>query len=88
MTETRTRISILNEAIGKVGEKISYICPRCGQMESSKWKADLAGIWTSPLPLGKKLVIPPQMIPALTLTCQECGYVAIHNLKAVGVEVQ
>ena len=85
MIETHTRASITEEAIRKVKEKTHARCPKCSQVEPGNWGADVAGIWISPLPVDK-VTVPPPMIPALTLTCQNCGYVSLHNLKVLGVE--
>ncbi len=85
MTERRTRVSITEEAIRKVGAKIHHKCPRCSQVEPKHWGADVAGIWISPFPVEKS-AMPPAMVPTLMLTCSDCGYISIHNLKTLGVD--
>jgi hypothetical protein len=71
------------------------LCPRCN---TDNWEVDFIAIPAVPLPKGgfnipRNVVLPvsigsgstPSYIPALTLTCSNCGNTIIHNLKALGL---
>ncbi len=64
-------------------------CPRCGQIN---WNVDLLLVQVQvpgdpgPLPF----LTPPRtssFIPTLTFTCTNCGYMFMHNLNILGVQL-
>ena len=62
---------------------ISISCPRCQHQE---WVVERVGLHVSPLPV-KGMVVPPPHIPLVILTCKHCGWVAMHNLKVLGIDL-
>jgi predicted nucleic-acid-binding Zn-ribbon protein len=56
-------------------------CPRCGKND---WRADLLGYFVSTLPVTG-LTVPPPHVPVLNLTCNNCGYMELHNLSILGI---
>ena len=58
-------------------------CPRCN---TDGWITELVGINVSPLPVDpSRNILFGYYIPALTLTCSNCGCVFTHNLITLGL---
>lgn len=63
-------------------KNVSKQCPRC---TNNKWNAEVLGIVVHPL-RHKGFSVPPPLIPILLLTCNNCGWTAMHNLNVLGIE--
>ncbi len=62
---------------------ISGTCPRCSRQS---WTVELLGVLVTTYPAaGAVFSIPPPHLPSAVLTCTHCGFMAMHNLKVLGV---
>ena len=71
------------EAIRRLNEKGLRNCPRCQQVAG--WTAEVLGILVTELPPTAALFMPPPVLPCVVLTCKNCAFTSMHNLKALGV---
>jgi hypothetical protein len=74
------------QVIDKLAEAgVAVECPRC---RHNVWGVDVIAVWLSSLPLPKRSALPPATLPVALVVCQHCGWVAMHSLVALGVEVR
>lgn len=74
--------ALAEAALAKLRTKgISAACPRCSQ---PNWNAELLGILVTGVP-SVSFSLPPPHAPTIALTCRNCGFMAFHNLKVLGV---
>ena len=60
-------------------------CPRCG---TKKWLAELVAVHVSEIP--KKpwgFLTQGSYVPTLSLTCENCGCLFLHNLINLGIKL-
>jgi hypothetical protein len=57
-------------------------CPRCST--AAGWNAEVLGILVTPLPAAATGA-PMPLLPCVVLTCRNCAFVSMHNLKSLGV---
>lgn len=62
--------------------RVLETCPRC---KVSSWTAELIALAVSPLPPQGGGMTLGGYIPALSLTCNNCGVVFTHNLISLGL---
>jgi uncharacterized Zn finger protein len=73
----------INRALAELRKRgVHNICPRCGQ---HAWLAELVAFHVSELPKAGRSPVLGAYIPALSMTCENCGCVHIHNLINLGV---
>jgi hypothetical protein len=65
------------------GRGVPANCPRCGRND---WHAEILGYLVSPLPVTS-FGVPPPHVPALSLTCKNCGAMQLHSLGALGIQI-
>ena len=79
--EPEVKHRILDEALKTLSELgVMQECPRCGHDE---YLADIAAYLMADMGAADHL-LPPRM-PVINLTCQKCGFISTHNLKALKV---
>jgi hypothetical protein len=76
------RERLMRVAIEKLSAKGLRDCPRCQRPVG--WTAELAAIPAVPFPMTT-FPLPPPVFPAIVVTCRFCGFMSMHNLKALGV---
>jgi len=74
----------INKAVSVLRARgASAECPRC---RTKNWIAELVAFAASPLPhIPGGGVSIGSYVPALSMTCKNCGYVAMHNLVTLGI---
>lgn len=58
-------------------------CPRCAR--NAGWNAEILGVAVATWPIDEGFPIPPPVLPSVVLTCKYCAFMAMHNLKALGI---
>src|SRR5215472_1861389 len=77
----------INQALTRLRERgVPNSCPRCGHYS---WIAELVAFHASPMPPSVRPSINianvGSYIPALALTCRNCGSIFQHNLITLGL---
>ena len=82
-TNTTAKDDFVHRVVEALHKKsVQIACPRCGQ---KTWGAQqIAFLVTDPNTEG--FLMPPPQLPVVILTCQNCGWVSMHDLKTLGVE--
>ncbi len=63
----------------------SDTCPRCG---TRKWLAELVALQVSEIPRSPwRVLAPGSYVPTLSLTCENCGCLFLHNLINLGIKL-
>lgn len=80
---TEVAQTLLDKAVKALREKgVPATCPRCGQ---NNWAAETLGYLVITDLSSSALTLPPPLVPVLSLTCLNCGFLVLHNLKVLGV---
>jgi hypothetical protein len=73
----------INRAVAELRKRgVKNLCLRCGKND---WLAELVAIHAAELPKEGQSPILGGYIPALSMTCENCGCVYVHNLINLGV---
>jgi predicted nucleic-acid-binding Zn-ribbon protein len=90
-SEPANRTSGSEEELPRLDEKLTRIleernlgaeCPRCG---SNEWLVDRLALPVLSLPVTD-FQAPRPDVPMLFFTCRNCGWIAMHSLKILGIE--
>ena len=57
-------------------------CPRC---RNDRFEADVVGLIAVLDPTDTSFALPPPRLPVVALACTQCGFVAFHSLRSLGV---
>ena len=82
-TSSRKQI-VINQALEKLRKlRIPAHCPRCGKKD---WHFEITMILNQPM---SDFLIPQStsQMPTLITICTSCGYIAFHNLIALGINL-
>ena len=81
--------TLVSRAIKILTERSAVgLCPRCGGggPGNTGWVAEVQGISVQAYPPSIPVIsLPTPMFPAVVLTCKNCGFMSMHNLKMLGL---
>src|SRR5262249_34913279 len=76
---------VFNSIVAALREKkVQDACPRC---RTSEWNVD-AGSLVASVGSMAGFSIPPPTLPVLIFTCANCGFIAMHHLQALGLDLK